>query len=175
MPVVVEAAAGDNHRHFLLRHLPDLLCKGLCRRNPVRIQTEFFRFTHGFPDSHVKEFLHVHSRRGIPPDGILGPEGFLALPDYQVLGVPHGQDFFLCQGKKLFQGQLLIDGIGAVECASVRSLYAGDAGCQVVLQGMAFHHAQVVQTYIGRDLEFQNHLIVRDGADELFPLRGLEI
>ena len=89
--------------------------------------------------------------------------------------MPHGQDFFLCQGKKLFQGQLLIDGIGTVECAAVRSLYAGNAGRQVVLQWMTLHHAQVVQTDVGCDLEFQNHLIVRDGADELFPLRRLEI
>ena len=81
----------------------------------------------------------------------------------------------MAEAQQLFEAQLLVDGVGAVERAAVGALHTADALAQVLLERMVRQVAEIVEAHVGGDLEFQHDPLLPQLPDQLPAARRLQI
>ena len=79
------------------------------------------------------------------------------------------------QIQHFFQGQLFVDGIGAVECTAVCSLHTLDTGMKILAKRVISHGTEVVEANVGRDLELKHGTGIPEIGDKLSALDGAQI
>ena len=179
MAVAVEAAAQHHHRHAAGRDLADALRQHRRALQALLAAGQFLLF---LP-------FRGHARAVKGPDVLpagerregreLPPERRLAPRQHFVLRAAHGQQLGVAQLQQALQGELLVDGVRAIDRAAVRALHAGDAPAQVLLQRVVLEGGEVVEPHVGGDLEFQHGPALPQILNQLPPLlrgevRGIE-
>ena len=156
--VVAEAPSDDHDRLFIRRHLADPVRQHFCRpERPLpdqrdvlgnRIRGLFFLF--------IGRFFIFKSLQAPRKD--------------PVLALSHPVHLFVAQAQHFLQGELLIDGIAAVERRSVRPLNASDPARKIAPERMVLHAAQVIEPHIRGDLELQHRAALLKRLDQRFSL-----
>ncbi len=93
--------------------------------------------------------------------------------DHRGLRPLHGEELLPGELQELLQGELLIDGVRAVERCAVRPLHAGDAGFEVLVERVVLQRIQVVESHVGGQLELQHGTALPKVCKELSSLCGL--
>ena len=128
-----------------------------------------------FPDLFFQVDLRLIISAEIRKRSLFAAESIQAGCKHPVLCLAHGQHLFIGEVQKALQSQLFIDGICPVDGASVGALDTVNAVCQVLFQGVPAQDAEIVETDIGGQLEFQNGAGFLQVFDELFSSAGFQV
>ena len=175
MLAVVEAAACQHNGEAAVRERGDPMLQSLFCIDFAGILPEvLFELPGAFEFSAVEEFC-VAAGADAPEGGCLFFKNFTAGQKDIIFHISHAAQLFVCQTKKFLQAQFLINGVGPIQGTAIRTLNAANTGLQILLKRMPLQMAEIVQTDIGADLEFQCYIIVSHILQQLFPFCAAKV
>ena len=106
---------------------------------------------------------------------LFAQEGFHGGGKNAVFRFFHGHHIIIGEVQQAFQGQLFINGVCSVNGSAVCTLYAGNTVCQILFERVPAQDAEIVEPYIGGQLEFQYCTGFPQIFNQLFSSQGFKV
>ena len=174
-PVGVEAPAKEDDGYLVDRHLANLVFQAVRALQTAAADHEGLLRQGLFLNLLVKKFFRSPLSAQNCKGGLFAGKCLHTGGKHSVLCLSHGEHLFIGQVQHALQGELFIDGICPVDGASVGPLDAVDAVGQILPERMMTENAEIIETDIGSQLEFQDSAGFTQVFDQLPAKAGVEI